>query len=119
MPLLMAIAANSGDQPSFRRGRMCLFFNVNKKQTKAQQNTSPPTTNGMGVRIKGMSKVDTTPRRMRVTRSPRHDATAGAILSGSRSYFLHKTMRAHINDPRITPESAAAVIVVDATITNL
>lgn len=119
MPLLIAIAANSGDQPSFRSGRTCLFFNVYRKQIKAQQNTSPPTTNGMGVWMKGMSKVETTPRRMRVTRSPRHDATAGAILSGSRSNFLHKTMRVHINDPRITPDSAAAVIVADATITNL
>jgi len=69
--------------------------------------------------MKGMSNVETTPRRMRVTRSPRHDATAGAILSGSRSNFLHRTIRVHINDPRITPESAAAVIVVDATIINL
>ena len=36
---------------------------------------------GNGVRMKLMKIADTAPRRQRVTRSPRQDATGGAILS--------------------------------------
>ncbi len=54
-----------------------------------------------------------------MNRSPRHDATAGAMLSGSRSYFLQRTTMLDIREPSIIPENEAAVIVVEATMTKL
>jgi len=119
VPLLIAIAPNRGDQPSLMSGRTCGLFNVYIKQLMAMHTTKAATMKGMGVRIKGISNVDTVPTRSRVTKSPRQEAIAGAILSGSLLNFRQSTMRVHIKEPRIIPDSAAAVIAVDATIINL
>lgn len=85
----------------------------------AKQTTSAPMMKGIGVRMKGTSSVDTKPSKTRVKRSPRHDATAGAMLSGSRLYFRQRTTRVHINEPSSKPERHAAVIVEHATINKL
>ena len=41
---------------------------------------------GIGVCKRGMRRLDSTPMRMRVTRSPRQEATGGAMLS--REWFV-------------------------------
>ncbi len=91
MPLLMAIAPKSGDHPSVRRGAACSFLREYIRQVMEARTTRQPTMNGMIVCKNGIRAVATHPRRINVNRSPRHDATAGAMLSGSRSYFLQRT----------------------------
>lgn len=70
---------------------------------------------GTGVYKKGISALDTKPSNDRVIRSPRHDAIAGAILSGSKPNFLQRTMRVHIKVPSKAEESAAEAIEVEVT----
>ena len=119
VPLLIIIAIKRGDQPSFNNGLTCSFLNVYIKQVNARQTTSAPTIKGIGVRMKGTRRVETVPKRTSVNKSPKQDAIAGAILSGSRLYFLHRTMTVHISEPRSKPERHAAVMVEQVTIIKL
>lgn len=119
VPLLMIIAPKSGLQPSFNRGFTRSFFNVYTRQLMARHTTSALTTKGMGVWRYGTRRVETKPRRMRVKRSPRQDATAGAMLSGFREYLRQRTTMVHIREPRMSPEREAAVIAEQATMINL
>ena len=81
VPLLIIIAPNRGVHPCVRRGRTCGLRSVNAKHATPIPTTSTPIIKGMGVCKKGMRRLDSIPMRMRVTRSPRQEATGGAMLS--------------------------------------
>lgn len=81
--LLITMAPNSGDQPSVTSSLTCSFRRVRKKHVVATPTTKSPTIKGSGVCMKPISPVEVAPISSRVTRSPKHDATGGAILSGS------------------------------------
>ena len=85
----------------------------------AENMTKMPTRRGSGVCIKGIKRAETKPSMTRVTRSPRQEATAGTILSGSRLNLWQITTRAHMNEPRNKHEREAAVIEVAATMIRL
>lgn len=51
------------------------------REVRAVTITTMPSMKGMGVCRKGMRSVETRPMRQRVTRSPRQEAIAGAMLS--------------------------------------
>ncbi len=59
------------------------------------------------------------PIKRRVTRSPRQEATGGAMLSGSRPKKRQRTIKTHMKLPRRREERQVAVIDVEATIMNL
>jgi len=80
----ITIAPNSGDHPSSNKCRTRGFRRVNVAHVMALRMTTKPTTEGIGVLIIGMSRVDTKPMKLRVMRSPKQEAIGGAILSGSR-----------------------------------
>jgi len=65
-----------------------------------------------------MRNVETSPRRLKVTRSPKQAAIGGAMLSGSKANFRQKMTSVHMKDPRIKLDKQAEVIPVDATIMN-
>ena len=81
VPLLIIIAPNRGVHPCVRRSRTCGLRSVNAKHATPIPTTSTPRMKGMGVCKKGMRRLDSIPMRMRVTRSPRQEATGGAMLS--------------------------------------
>lgn len=89
---------------------------------------------GSGVWRKGIRSEEMRPMRLSVTRSPRQEAIAGAMLSaksklwsvkwiqdvpGSRLNLRQRTIRAHMKEPSRRPDKHAAVMVDEATITNL
>jgi hypothetical protein len=81
VPLLMTIAPNRGVHPCVRRGRTWVLRSVNAKHTAPTPMTRTPRMKGMGVCRRGMRRLERMPMRMRVTRSPRQEATGGAMLS--------------------------------------
>lgn len=85
----------------------------------AIRTTKAAVKNGNGVWRKGIITVETNPMRVRVTRSPRQEATGGAMLSGSQPKWRQPTMRAHMKLPSTILDRHAADIDVATTITNL
>lgn len=81
VPLLTSIAANSGVQPCVSRCPTYSFFRVMTVQPTAAHVRRITMMSGMGVLIMSKCKLENRPRRATVTRSPRHAATGGAILS--------------------------------------
>ena len=92
-----------------------------------------------GVSMRTMLTVETAPRRRRVTRSPKHAATGGAMLSimafgrvserrrvaeavllpGSKPNRLQSTTSEHMKDPNIALERQAESMAEEAVIMNL
>ena len=81
VPLLIIMAPNRGVHPCVRRGRTCALRSANAKHAMPIPTTSTPRMKGMGVCKGGMRRLDSMPMRMRVTRSPRQEATSGAMLA--------------------------------------
>ena len=81
VPLLIIIAPNRGVHPCVRKSRTCALRIVNAKHATPIPTTSTQRMKGMGAYKKGMRRLDSTPMRMRVTRSSRQEATGGTILS--------------------------------------
>jgi hypothetical protein len=89
------------------------------------------TTNGRGVAMKSMRPCETNPTSVKVTKSPRHAAIGGAILSvrlsvfystrkqimlpGSSPSLLQMTTRKHMKEPRRALERQAAPMAVADT----
>lgn len=86
VPLLMTIAPIRGLQPWVSRPLTCAFLLANMQQKIANRTRKTKITEGTGVCRTPMKRLDVSPRRRRVTRSPRHAAIGGAILSAPFSF---------------------------------
>lgn len=86
VPLLITMAPKSGNQPCVRRGLTWLLLIVKTKQALAETRTTAARIKGMGVLITRIRTDDIMPMKHKVTRSPRQDATGGAMLSGNLCY---------------------------------
>ena len=82
VPLLIAIATKRGDQPSLRRCLTCSLRWVTNAQPTAAMTRRITIMSGTGVFSTCTSSSAMTPRSDNVTRSPKHAATGGAMLSG-------------------------------------
>ena len=81
VPQLMTIAANRGTQPSQRRWLTLRLRRVTTAQPTAATARMMIMMRGKGVLIRTMLTDDARPSKRRVTRSPRHAAIGGAMLS--------------------------------------
>ena len=79
--LLMIMAPNSGDQPSFRRSFTKGFRCVKRVQKQDDSIMRRRRMSGTGVLMKLMRAAAAAPKTQSVTRSPRQAAIGGAILS--------------------------------------
>ena len=77
----MNMAPKSGVQPCERRLLTCGFLRTQIMHAVDEMTRRMHKTRGSGVLTKPMRNVDTSPKRQRVMRSPKHAATGGAILS--------------------------------------
>lgn len=77
----MIIATNNGVHPCHKRSRTCPFRLVESPNAAAERTTMRQTIAGTGVCMKGNNAVAMNPRTIRVTKSPRQEATGGAMLS--------------------------------------
>ena len=85
--VLIAIATKRGDQPCVSRWRTCsLRFVMIAHPTAASASTTTMMI-GTGVPSTPRCSSAMTPRSERVTRSPRHAATGGAMLSEAGALF--------------------------------
>lgn len=81
VPLLMTMAPKSGVQPCDMRSLTKLFPRTTTAHATAEDMTSIAMIRGNAVLIQFINTELMAPRRDKVTRSPRKDATGGAMLS--------------------------------------
>jgi hypothetical protein len=79
--LLMTMAPNSGDHPWKMRCRTCSLRWTRTPAPTAMATITRTTTSGSAVVMKSIRPCETSPTNVRVTKSPRHAAMGGAMLS--------------------------------------
>ena len=79
--LLITMAPNRGGQPCHMRSLTSLLRLTKKVHQIADKTRNNTSTSGNGVLTKLIKAEETVPSKDSVTKSPRHDATGGAILS--------------------------------------